>query len=153
MDRVSGRTDAIAGIVLLVLAGLYFAAARGLPTGQDELGPAFFPSLLSLALAVLASVLLWRGRTAPRLARSAAAADSKRTAAVMAATLLYVALFTTLGFLTSTWLYTLAVTLALRRWVTWPLVIGPTLTTLLIYVLLVVGLGARLPAGTLFTIP
>ncbi len=64
------RADLVAGLLLLVLSGLYLQQSLGIERGfaSDRLGPAFFPQLLGGALAALALVLVVRalfGRSDP----------------------------------------------------------------------------------------
>lgn len=153
MGRVASRTDTASALALLGLALVYYVAARSLPTAApDDLGPASFPTLLSAALAAAALALIWQGRVSP--SRSAPRpGGSLMVAGVIAMTALYVATFTTIGFLVSTWCYTLGVTLAFRGRRPWTLVVGPTVATALIYLVLDVGLGARLPTGSMFGRP
>ena len=138
--------DAVAGAVLVILAGFYFYGTRDLPPGRDEPGPAFFPAMLSGMLFVLGSILTVQGFKH----RDTAPPDRHHRWTVQLAmvfTILYLAAFVPLGFVVSTWLYTLAITLTFRRDRALVPIVVPIVTTLLIYLLFDVGLGARLPAG------
>lgn len=64
------RADLVIGLALLALAGVYYEQSLGIVRGfaSDRLGPAFFPRLLALVLAVLAVTLIVRagsGRSDP----------------------------------------------------------------------------------------
>lgn len=56
------RADLLIGLALLALAGVYYEQSLGIVRGfaSDRLGPAFFPRLLALVLAVLAVTLVVR---------------------------------------------------------------------------------------------
>ncbi len=149
MDRVTIHRDVMSGGVLLALAAVYYSASRDLPPGRGEPGPAFFPVLLSGILAILAVTLVVRGwQSAART--SARAPDTRRVVGAIGLTILYVAAFNALGFLVSTWLYALSVTLIFRQGRSLLPVFWPIVATLAIYLLFDVGLGARLPAGILW---
>jgi hypothetical protein len=62
---------------------------------------------------------------------------------------MYVMAFHLLGFVPSTWLYTLFVTVIFRRKPAVIAVLVPVLSTLLIYLLFQIGLGVQLPGGPL----
>lgn len=72
-----------------------------------------------------------------------------KVALAVVATAGYVALLETLGFLLSTWLYTLSVTVMFRRDRVIEPVVVPIVSTFLIYLLFRGVLGARLPGGVM----
>lgn len=145
MDRLRRiHGDVLSGSALLLLAATYFVAARELPEGRDEPGPAFFPLLLSIVLAILALALLIEGLRASRFERLH---DLGRPLLAIGLSALYVAAFEKLGFILSTWLYSLAVTSMFRRDRRLLLLTVPTLSTVAIYLLFEIGLGLRFPRG------
>ena len=172
MDRVkpSPRTDLITGAALFILALVYGFGARGLTASGDP-GVAFVPIGLAAALALLSGRIAlsgWRrlrrpdddagptplapgvdeGGTARDAPEDSVAPDSTRASSVIGLTVLYAALFQTLGYVVATLLYTAAVADrfgAKRRTI---LVLVPCVT-LLTYLLFRVILGARLPEGIL----
>ncbi len=172
MDRVkpSPRTDLITGATLFILALVYGFGARGLTASGDP-GVAFVPIGLAAALALLSGGIAlsgWRKLRrrdedgsptplAPGADESGPAQDAPednvtpdttRAWSVIGLTILYAALFQTLGYVVATLLYTAAVADrfgAKRRTI---LVLVPCVT-LLTYLLFRVILGARLPEGIL----
>lgn len=160
----SPRTDLLSGGALFVLALVYGFGARGLTAAGDP-GVALVPIGLAAALALLSAGIAlsgWRKmrRTDAEDAGHAALALSvddglaarppapTRAWTVIGLTLLYAALFQTLGYVLATLLYAAAVAErfgAGRRTI---LVLAPC-ATLLILILFRVILGARLPAGIL----
>ncbi len=143
--------DVVVGGVLLVIAVLYFVGARPLPSGQGEPGPAFLPQILSGALTIVGLIILVRGlRTAPALSRESGVAHRRWEPGVaILLTVLYVVSFHLLGFVLSTWLYTLFVALLFRWRPPVVAVAVSVVTTFLIYLLFQIGLGVQLPGGLL----
>jgi len=132
--------DVASGSVLVVLAVVYFLGARVLPSGRAEPGPAFFPYLLSAVLLGLALVIIARGFQE----RQNFDGELVRPALLIVLTVLYAFLFTPLGFLSSTLLYTAGVvTLVGERG--WRALVIPVATTAFIYAAFVLGLGVALP--------
>ena len=139
--------DLISGGALLGLSILYCWGTLSLPPGRDEPGPAFFPVLLSLALGFIALLILVRGlRSRPS---GGPRAELGGPLVTMALTALYAIAFEPVGFLLSTFLYTLFLTLAYdqKRWRV--AVAVPFITTTFVYLLFDLGLGVRLPMGLL----
>ena len=152
----AARTDLVSGGVLLVFALVYGAGARGLAASGDA-GVALVPFGLAAALALLSAGIALSGWRRLRSARGAAGGDrgeatrrlgSSRAWSVIGLTIVYAALFQTLGYVLATLPYTAAVAErfgAGRRTI---LVLAPCVT-LLTFLLFRVVLGARLPEGLL----
>lgn len=139
--------DLISGGTLLGLSILYYSGTRSLPSTRDTPGPAFFPILLSVALALLALVIIAQGlRKHPT---EQASARLFKPLAAMVLTTLYAITFEPVGFLPTTFMYTLLLTLSfgLKRWRV-ALVI-PFISTAFVYLLFELALGVRLPMGLL----
>jgi putative tricarboxylic transport membrane protein len=149
------RTYLITHAVWLVLSLAVTAEAGRLGFGSfSRPGPGFLPFLAGIALAALA--LLAFAQTA--LAKPAAdpksgfrGADLIRIGTVAGILFLYVFLWETIGFLTATFLLLLFLFRCIEplRWRTVFTAAGLTLA--FTYILFSVLLGARLPAGRLWT--
>lgn len=144
-------TDLISGCSLFVVALAYGFGARGLSASGDP-DVALVPIGLAAALALLSAGIAFSGWRKLRQTPVSDASDSRagptRAWTVIGLTILYAALFQTLGYALATLLYTAAVAErfgAGRRTI---LVLAPC-ATLLIFLLFRVILGARLPAGIL----
>jgi len=132
--------DVASGSVLVVLAAVYFLGARALPSGQGEPGPVFFPYLWSAILLGLALVIIARGFRE----RQSFDGALVRPAGLIVLTILYAFLFTPIGFLVSTLLYTAGIVLLLGKR-GWLAIVIPVATTAFIYAAFVLGLGVALP--------
>ena len=147
------HADAASGGILLLAAGVYGAATRGFPAGEGEPGPAFFPLILSGALVIVAFVILVQGLRAG-LARYGTDTVPRphgisKPLGVIALTAAYITSFEPLGFVASTAVYTLLITMTFRRQRPLVMITTPILSTLFIYLLFDVGLGVPLPRGLL----
>jgi putative tricarboxylic transport membrane protein len=73
----AGHKDAIAGALLLALAGAYFIATRRIPVSSlsDDVGPDGLPKLLAAALAVVAAALIAKGLWIGRMRQPLQVAD------------------------------------------------------------------------------
>jgi putative tricarboxylic transport membrane protein len=138
--------DVVSGGLLVLLSAAYFVGTWSLPEGKGEPGPAFFPILLAGALGLSGLAILFQGLKKRNEETPPGHAIRKPGLAALLTTL-YVALFQTLGFAVSTWLYTLSVTLMFRRDRLLVPIVVPIVSTVLIYLLFQVGLGVRLPSG------
>ncbi len=125
-----------------------------MPAGRGEPGPGFLPTVLSAALFILGSVILFGGVRSTLRARVRAGEiamgpvrEAKKAWAAVGLTLVYVWLFDPLGFVLSTLAYTFGVTALFRRNQPRLLVLVPPLCTLASYLFFRVGLGARRPGG------
>jgi hypothetical protein len=137
VDRVTLR-DRLSGAVLLTLAIIYFVAARGLPQGQDEPGPAFFPMMLAVALGLVSLVIVVRPeRTTIDLP------PLNPSLLVIVATIAYIVAFAELGYWASTLSYTFAMVAVSSKRRDWRWLTIPLVTSVLVYGLF--GLGLRLP--------
>ncbi|TDI35827.1 MAG: hypothetical protein E2P02_27120 [Acidobacteria bacterium] len=130
--------DGVSGAGLVLLSVFYFLAARGLPSGRGEPGPVFFPTLLSGVLLVLGLVILVRGW------RSSGGEARPRSLLVIGITVLYVVVFSSIGFAIATILYSGAVALVLGRR-GWGVLVFSAAATASIYFLFGLGLGVPLP--------
>jgi putative tricarboxylic transport membrane protein len=96
------RRNVIAACVLLTITLLYGVLTAGLPARSlpNTPGPAFFPWLITAALATLSTALLVRGlRGSREPGRSVPSPVTPRGWLALAAFLIYVALLPVLGFL------------------------------------------------------
>ena len=130
--------DGVSGAGLVLLSVFYFFAARGLPSGRDEPGPVFFPTLLSGVLLVLGLVILVRGW------RSSGGEARTRSLWVIGITVLYALVFSSIGFAVATVLYGGAVALVLGRR-GWGVLVFSVAATASIYFIFGLGLGVPLP--------
>lgn len=146
----SPRTDLISGGSLFVVALAYGVGAGGLASPGDA-DAALVPIGLASALALLSAGIALSGwRKLRREVHTSPGPGPAPTRAwtVIGLTILYAALFQTLGYVLATLLYTGAVAErfgARRRTI---LLLAPCVTVLA-YVLFRVVLGARLPEGLL----
>ncbi len=103
---MSGRSDALSAGLLLAAAAVAWLAARDLPTGTlPRPGPGFFPHAIAALLAALTLALLLRALTRPGPALGSLWPDragAARAVALGAALLGYVALVETAGYLLTT---------------------------------------------------
>ena len=130
--------NSVSGVGLVLVSLFYFFAARGLPSGRDEPGPVFFPTLLSFVLLVLALVIMvreWRSRSGEARPRSLL---------IIGITVLYAVVFSSIGFALATALYGGAVTLVLGRR-GWGVLMFSAAATVSIYFIFGLVLGVPLP--------
>lgn len=145
------RADALGGLALLVFAALYYQQSFSIVRGfaSDRLGPAFFPRLLAIVLAVLAITLIVR---AARGRSDAAPLPPVRGGLLAATTLLtaaYVVVLPFAGFLLATpvLLAALIWLLGIRRW---PQLLGVAVgIAIVLYLAFDRGLHVLLPRGML----
>lgn len=145
------RLDTIAGVALLALAALAWAAGTDLPVGTlRQPGPGLFPRTLTAALAVLATLLLARGalRPGPDVREQwEGRAGLRRPLLMVSALVLYVAVVSTAGYLLTTG----ALVLVMVRWVGGRGWVAALLTSVLVsagsYLLFARALSVNLPTG------
>jgi len=145
------RADLVGGLALLAFAGLYFQQSFSIRTGfaPDRLGPAAYPRLLAIALAVMAAALLVRavrGRSDPSPPPPMRAGIFAGAVALMVG---YALALPSAGFLLATPVLLGAVIwlLGLRDW---PRLLGTALgMTAVLYVVFVRALKVLLPMGPL----
>ena len=101
--------DVFSGAALLFVSLGYFWATRSLPPGRDEPGPAFFPILLSGALALLATVILIRAWHAAK------DEPPPRSWLLVGMTFLFPLAFATVGYAIATFVYSGSMALLLGR--------------------------------------
>ena len=145
------RADLVGGIGLLVLAILYFERSFAISIGlaSDRLGPTFYPRVLAVVLAVLATVLMVRSLTGRSDSASLSPVRAGRLFAVFGLMLLWVGLLPTLGFPLVTPLLLVGVMWIMghRRWRS--LITVSLGLTLALYLLFVRALNVLLPMGPL----
>lgn len=93
--------DTALGLLLLVLAGAYYAAAAALPVSElaDAVGPGGLPKVYAVVLAVLAALLLAGSRrAAPGTRTVVTATQTRRVVGLLAIGALYVALVPSVGY-------------------------------------------------------
>ena len=165
-------TNIIIGIILLIASAFYYFSTMDFPppTKTENLGPAFFPTLLAVALALLSLLLVIAGlfpggasrkggdaaviKGAERLEEDSFGAENisyKFLLGTIGLSFLYVGLISILGFLISTPLFLILLIrlLGYEKWVN-NLAASICLTAAL-YLLFAVALGVTLPAGIFFS--
>lgn len=164
-------TNIIIGIILLAASVFYYYSTMDFPppTKTENLGPAFFPTLLATALAFLSLLLVIAGlfprgarknkgaaalEGAERLEEDSFGADAisfKPLFAAVGLSFIYVGLLSVLGYLVSTPLFLIALIrlLGYEKWVN--NVIASAGLTAALYLLFVVALGVHLPEGIFFS--
>ena len=142
----------------LLLAVVYFYATEQIHTFEfgDPLGPKAFPRLLGVCLLVTAALLfteMWRARKAQPQDKKEQPAGDKRYLLVVGAmvvwTAIYFRVFVPLGYLLSTSIYLLALTVYFNRGKWTANVLTSVLFCVLSYVLFTKVLGVTLPRGVL----
>ena len=165
-------SNIIIGIILLISSAFYYYSTTGFPppSKTENLGPAFFPTLLAAVLAFLALLLilnsfLVRGASgkeedgaviqgAERLEEDSFGVEQisyKFLLGTVGLSFLYVGLISILGFLISTPLFLILLIrlLGYEKWVN-NLAASVGLTAAL-YLLFAVALSVSLPAGIFFS--
>lgn len=105
----AGRADAVAGALLLALAGAVIWLSGEIPSPPFvPVTPAFFPRLLATILAILALPLVVRGLRARRAPGEAARAPLAPALLVFGPLAGYLLLVPLLGFFAGTFLFVLA---------------------------------------------
>lgn len=165
-------SNIIIGVLLILFSAFYYFSTGEFPppSKTENLGPAFFPTLLAVTLALLSLLLIlgsfrFRGRSAKekggaviegaeRLEEDAFSADdvsNRYLYGTIVMSFLYVGVLTTLGFLLSTSLFLVILIrlLGYDKWVN-TLAASAGLTAAL-YLLFAVALSVSLPAGIFFS--
>lgn len=148
------RFDTAAAVLILSLAGYIFIEARGLPFGTLRAPQsAFFPIVLAALLAILAVLLAFKARSAPKAGNQAHAVDLSqdwaRAGAALASLCVFALVLEALGFLLSAFLL-MAVLLRAVEARRWPNIFLIALVAALFsYVVFSKVLGLPLPAGLL----
>jgi hypothetical protein len=156
------RRDGIAGLVCLVVSAGLLALTLGLPPASVvPIGPAFYPRVVLLVLALLSAILIVLDLRATRSLRTAgpgaaAAAGPAPNYGLVLATFiefgLYIALLPPLGFRISTFLFVLALQVTLewpRSAKRWALAVGIAIaTSAASYLVFQDYLSVLLPRGT-----
>lgn len=148
------KANLIVGVFGICLGGYVIYTASGFPANNSAVDPgaAYFPTLLGAFVAILCAVLI-----AMTLAGKGCAIDEtltmtsgiKRTGVGMGMFILYCLLFKPLGFLLDTiWLCFAGMFLLQNRKYVKMAVISVAVSVV-IYVVFVIFLGAKLPAGVL----
>ncbi|MEW5913556.1 MAG: tripartite tricarboxylate transporter TctB family protein [Thermodesulfobacteriota bacterium] len=153
------RRDLAFGIGLLVFVAplywlsYYFTGQKIIQQARD-VGPAFLPRLLLIALAVQAAFLI--GLSLKNLARESPVAPPPpalwhlRPALVFLAFVVYVSLATVLGYVISTVAFLGLSFFLLGERKLWKLLLLPPAITLMVYLLFETLLEVWLPRGTIF---
>jgi hypothetical protein len=137
--------DGVAGLVCLAVSIWFLLLTRGLPPAiMVPIGPAFYPRVVLLILAVLSLILIVldilagaQRRTAPA-ATPEVAAQRPNYLLVLATFVefgLYIAILPELGFRIATFLFVLALQLTLewpRSWKRWALAVTVAVATALV---------------------
>ncbi len=152
-------TDKIILALTLLLAAVYFYATAQIPSLEigDPLGPKAFPILLGVIL-VLACVLLAveiiRAKPQPAVEKDAASADSAENAkhlwqigGVVVWTAFYFWMFDRAGYIATTTVYLLALTIVFNRGKWLANILTSVFFTIGSYVLFAKILGVVLPTG------
>ncbi|HET7596996.1 MAG TPA: tripartite tricarboxylate transporter TctB family protein [Burkholderiales bacterium] len=156
--------DGIAGLVCLVVSAGLLVLTLGLPPASVvPIGPAFYPRVVLLVLALLSTILIVLDLRATRSLRTAAPEGAAAAAAgpapnyglVLATFIefgLYIALLPPLGFRISTFLFVLALQVTLewpRSATRWALAVGVAIATSAVAFLVFQDyLSVLLPRGT-----
>lgn len=165
-------SNSLIGIILLAFSAFYYFSTWEFPppSKTDNLGPAFFPTLLAAALTLLSLLLIltgffFRGKPgkekggavvqgAERLEEDSFSADDvsgRFLYGTIVMSFLYVGLLSVLGFLVSTPLFLIILIrlLGYEKWVN-NLAASVGLTAAL-YLLFATALGVSLPKGIFFS--
>lgn len=143
--------DVWSAAALLALGGAILLAGRDLPLGRvGAPGPGFFPTVLAVALVLVATALLgsaWRRRAAVPAAAPPPAAGVRRVSIVAAAMTAYALVLEPVGFVGATFVLLLVLFRAVQSQ-RWPLALGGSAAaTALSHLLFKTWLGVRLPPG------
>lgn len=165
-------SNIIIGIILIIFSAFYYFSTSEFPppSKTENLGPAFFPTLLAASLAILSLLLILTSfffrrepgkekggaviQGAERLEEDSFSADdvsNKFLFGTIAMSFLYVGVLSILGFLISTPLFLIILirVLGYEKWVN-NLAASVGLTAAL-YLLFATALGVALPAGIFFS--
>lgn len=163
LGRVFANRDVLVGSILLGLAVWYGLESGNFPEGRaGDPGPGVFPLILSVLLFLLSMWLIIASQLTRRKAEpgedTADETDEAstsgyggllRAACAAVLTIVYISLFTTLGYVISTALYAVSVSFLFRpRRIVFPF-IAAFLSVGALYLLFVVFLNVRLPLGLL----
>ncbi|MEI7671187.1 MAG: tripartite tricarboxylate transporter TctB family protein [Deltaproteobacteria bacterium] len=149
MKRPTNITETVLPVILLIAAGLVFISMWRLPATvtTDLVGPAMYPAVLSIMLAILAGLLLIGA--APPHGRDAGITLQgilRRFIPMVLFSALYVVVLPLLGFMIATTALLLACFYLLgerRHWLNFLVAVGCTLATYLLFASL---LGIQLTA-------
>jgi putative tricarboxylic transport membrane protein len=165
-------SNIIIGIILLIASAFYYSSTTGFPppSKTENLGPAFFPTLLAAALAFLSLLLivnsfLFRDASekegggaviqgADRLEEDSFGAEEisyRFLFGTIGLSFLYVGLLSLLGYLISTPLF-LIILIRLLEYKKWKNTVAASIgLTAALYLLFATALGVSLPAGIFFS--
>jgi hypothetical protein len=140
--------DAAFGLLALMLAGAYYAAATVIPQSSlaDAVGPQGLPRVYALSLAALALVLIARSRQRAA-GNGQGAADVAKSLGLLAIGAAYVVIVSWVGYIAAIALL-IGATIAYqaRAWRRTDAIVAVG-GALLLWILFVVFLGIRQPAG------
>lgn len=148
------KANLIIGVLGICLGGYVIYTASGFPANNSAVDPgaAYFPTLLGAFVAILCIILI-----AATLAGNKGGADEaltitpdiKRTGAGMGLFIIYCLLFKSLGFLLDTVWMCFAGMFLLQNRNYGKMALISVAVSIAIYVVFVILLGAKLPAGVL----
>ncbi|MFA4949117.1 MAG: tripartite tricarboxylate transporter TctB family protein [Candidatus Krumholzibacteriia bacterium] len=97
----------MAGTAFLAVGAFFVAASRGISKSSygSNVGPAVFPTLLGIILMALSVIVIYAAVTAKGTGKPASGRNYKRLAALIGATIVYIAIFEPLGYVISTFLF------------------------------------------------
>ncbi len=109
--------DTIAGCVFLVVGAFFVAGSLGISQSSYGItvGPNVFPFGLGVILILLSLVVIYQARRHPAKARRSGTRDYRRLGLLFLATVVYVFVFETLGYVISTFLYLVFVFQVMER--------------------------------------
>ncbi|MHB0895918.1 MAG: tripartite tricarboxylate transporter TctB family protein [Spirochaetales bacterium] len=104
---INKRFDVLAGAIFLVIGAFFVIASRGITSSSygSNVGPAVFPTLLGIILMGLSAIVIYGAITFKGAEKPKSGRDYKRLAALIAAIIVYIALFEPLGYVISTFLF------------------------------------------------
>ncbi len=98
--------DTIAGSVFMIVGAFFIVGSLGISKSSygSNVGPNVFPFGLGAILALLAAIVIYQARRYTGPAKAKRERDSKRFGLLLLATIVYVCVFETLGYVLSTFL-------------------------------------------------
>lgn len=149
------RIDRIAGFLGIALSGFIFYITADFPADHVvKVGPAFFPRLLAVGLALSCVLLIVYSylKTHAQVYERFSLKDRgvQRGLVSVAATVVYCLLFELLGFITCTVFYLLFLMVLLKEKNYLQMIMTTVLTTAAVFIVFKVFLNITLPLGTIY---
>ena len=148
-----GQKNVVVALVLIAVAAGYGILAAGLPerTVPNTPGPSFFPWLITIAIAGLATALLWQGRRAMQGTGSGAGFSGfdRKAALTLVIFAIYLGLLPVAGFLLASIPFTAALILLFGGRNRLVVVAGSVGMPVLLFYLFREVFSILLPAGAL----